>query len=178
MHLQLTNATLQDVTRAVTQQTGVAVTFADGVLAGDVAAATFTVDADNVPAHMVLIESLAAVELAVNVDEHGIQVQKLPEGAQPMRMRVDARDLPRSENKDGQVVEEHTVVVNADSAAPSLPVDTYGAQPRVRTSITIQPDTAEDGVVRRNVKLRGGPEGQAEGSFSLEVRRNPASTSR
>ena len=179
MHLQLTNAKLEDVTRAVTQQTGVAVTFADGVLAGDVREATFTVDAANVPAHMVLIESLAALELAVNFDEHGAQVQQLPEGALPMRMRIDAGDLPRRESDDGEVVEEHTVTVNAgDAGAPPLPVDTYGAQPRVRTFVHVQPDTAEDGVVRRNVKFRGGPEGQAEGTFSLEVRRNPASPSR
>jgi beta-lactamase regulating signal transducer with metallopeptidase domain len=175
MHLQLTNASLEEVARAVTQQTGVAVVFADGVLAGDVREATLTVTADNVPAHMVLIESLTALELAVNFDEHGAQVQQLPEGAAPMRMRVEAGELPRI--ADGNV-EEHVVVVHGDSEAPPLPVDTYGAQPRVRTFVHVQPDTAEDGVVRRNVKFRGGPEGQAEGTFSLEVRRNATSTSR
>lgn len=169
MHLQLTKATIEEVTRAVTQQTGVAVTFAEGALAS-VGSATLTLNAGNIPAHMLLIQSLSALDLAVHFDASGAQVQKLPEGAAKTRMRVFSH-APDGvhESHDGATTREHVVIVHGEPE---------GAGVREQIFVHMEPGAAADGATRMNVKFRGGPEGQAEGTLELQVHRDTTSTQR
>lgn len=178
---QLTKATIHDVASLVTARTGVMVTFAEGALSAN-DATTFTVNAKNVPAHILLAETIDSLGLALHFQETGVMIDKLPEGArEPLRvLRAPGRE-PLIERAPA-VGEGHRDVIFIERSKVAdhreLPAPREGDVVLPRMQILDSGESAEDGVIRRRVSFRGGREGQTEGTLELEVHRDATSASR
>ncbi len=86
--LTLQSVSVDEVIRAVSNATGTNVTIPEGTLDAAKLAAKVTIKADNVPAHVVLLETLATLDLAIDFNDAGVQVVK----GGPMLMRT--ADVP------------------------------------------------------------------------------------
>jgi beta-lactamase regulating signal transducer with metallopeptidase domain len=76
--LELTNATLSELLTAVANRTGTVVTQGPELAVLPVQHARFTVKAENIPAHAVLMESLMAFELAPEPSAAGVTIVSGP----------------------------------------------------------------------------------------------------
>lgn len=185
MDLQLTNAGLLEVTNAVTAQTGVNITFAPGAL-DNVQPDGITLKATNAPAHAVLIETLSALDLAVRFDDGTARVEK-SEGGMRLRLRspmpppvAEGEALPDKvifiDDPEGEAVQHFKIELPAPppGSADTMTFERTPSGDKTvfhRSAVHIDSDEAGDGVARRSVQFRGGPEGQAAGTLELEVRR-------
>lgn len=149
--LTLDSVSVEDVVRLVANGAGANVTIPDGVLDDAARAAKVSIKAENVPAHVVLLETLAAFELAVEFDDTGVQVIK----AGPMRLRTAyAPGTPAEQKARDEVF--FTQRIARDHAA--------------RVAVQAESDEANGGGIHRTVKFRGEGE-QPEGTFELTVRK-------
>lgn len=80
--LTLRAVSLQDVLTTISASTGVNAVVAPDVLEGD---PRLNITAENVPAHIVLMETLSTLKLAAKFTEAGVEVVKQPEP----RLRID-----------------------------------------------------------------------------------------
>ena len=173
VHAQLSKATVHEVAALVTQRTGVMVTFAEGALGEASEKTTFTLNATNVPAHLILSETIDALGLALHFRDTGVVVDKLPEGARE-RFHISVAGPGEAETLavDRQVVS----IERGEAGARELPAppEVDVVMPRTRAFEATR-EAAEDGVSRRKVSFRGSREGQTEGTFELEVHREATS---
>jgi hypothetical protein len=161
--IELSGASIEDVLHAVSNKTGVTINVAEGAI-GEAARSTkfISLKAGNVPAHIVLIESLHAADLALRFDANGATVEKMEEGEdlpEHIHLRTDG---PDAEGEERVIIRERS------------------GKPGVRQPIDVELDKHESdgGAVRRKVTFRGSEGGQAEGTFELEVTREGASPQR
>ena len=73
--LELTSATFSELLGAVSNKTGIVITQSPEIATNAIQNARFTLDADNVPAHAVLMEALSAFELSAEPTESGVTVR-------------------------------------------------------------------------------------------------------
>lgn len=146
----LTNASLNDLLNALSNKTGVTFSQSAGIASSPVQAARFTVHADNVPAHAVLMESLIPFQLAPEPDANGVTIA---EGSAHMRIMMAHHRAPA----DGAQTFEHRVVVQGDKATAS------GIESEAATR-----STASDRIMFRNMR-HGGGEINADGSCHRQL---------
>lgn len=79
MSVEFKEAGIEDVLHGVMNETGISVVIEDGTLDDATRAQRLNVKATNVPAHLVLFESLGTLHLAVRVTETGVLVLREPE---------------------------------------------------------------------------------------------------
>lgn len=77
--LNLTSAPVDQLLSTVSGLTGVSIKVAEGAIDDETRNARVTVRADNVPAHLVLMESLVLFDLAVRFTDTGAEVTKADE---------------------------------------------------------------------------------------------------
>ncbi|HEV7239047.1 MAG TPA: M56 family metallopeptidase [Thermoanaerobaculia bacterium] len=70
---------IEDILHGVMNATGISVVFEDGALDDATRAKRLNIKATNVPAHLILFESLGTLDLAVRVTETGVLVLREPE---------------------------------------------------------------------------------------------------
>ncbi|HEX2833486.1 MAG TPA: M56 family metallopeptidase [Thermoanaerobaculia bacterium] len=145
------SASIDDVAHAVSNATGVAIQYEEGALTDDVRKARVSIKAKDVPAHLVLAETFAAVDLAIRFNDDGVLVEKIPGGE-----KVFTRVAPAPEEADIQ--RDRVIVV---SSPEDLPV-------RERTFVVREGNAPADG--QRNVIRFRGADDQ-EGTFELELKR-------
>jgi bla regulator protein BlaR1 len=155
----LQSASVDDVLHSVANATGTAITQPDGVLTAELREARLTIKAQNVPAMMVVAETLGALGVAFRPTDTGLEVMK-EEG---MRSRIPMQD------EDSQGVVRFRNIVPEDR---KIFVDD-DSEP-----IRFSNEKTSDGATRRTVTIRGGKEGLPDGTFALEVRRGEHSTPR
>lgn len=185
--IDLASASIEDVMHAISNRTGASITFAEGALDDATRNARLTLKAEKIPAHLVLLETLGAFDLAVRFTESGAEVMKAPEGHGPIRLRVvgDASDGDKVEQriivrkKKGDADDEEIFIrrhgATGAEAGSEIKAATEAHVTRKRIEVKAHAEDAGDGVTRRKVTYRGGEEGQAEGKLELEIRRANAS---
>lgn len=147
VNAELTSASLDDVLHTIMNATGASIVIADGAVDDATRAKRLNVKAKNVPAHLVLFESLGTLHLAVKLTDTGVLVLKAPDGEE-VHLRT----------KNG----EHTKVMvrRAEAPAGTAPAD-------IRKHVEITED-GERGGGRRKLTLKtdGAVE---EGTLEVEL---------
>jgi hypothetical protein len=156
--LTLHDVSLNDVLATVQRATGVTINVAKDALDDTKQQARIDLTADRIPAHMVLIETLSSLGLSLDFDEKGATVVNRP-------TTFFSTEVPPPPGANGG----HDVVFFQKHV--DGPVQDFDDV--VNTS-----HTDDDGVTRRKMTLRGGHEGQADGTLELEIRRAPAASAR
>lgn len=110
---ETTNASFADLLNAVSNATGVVVTQSPEIASLPVQQARFTIKADNVPAHAVLMQALMPFELNPEPDASGVTVKKAESCATGM-MKHEA--MTESE-ADGKKTVQHMIVMTGGSSA-------------------------------------------------------------
>jgi beta-lactamase regulating signal transducer with metallopeptidase domain len=145
------SASIEDVAHAVANATGVAIQYADGVLTDDVRNARVSIKAKDVPAHLVLAETFASVDLAIRFTDNGVLVETAP----PVERGV-VRVMPAA-TAEGVGRGKVTIVAPGDAT----PV-------RERTFVVSGTGAQMDGH-RSVIRFRG--RDNEEGTFELELKR-------
>jgi beta-lactamase regulating signal transducer with metallopeptidase domain len=107
INIDLTSAPLDDVLHAVSNATGVNFTIAPNAVEGS---PRVTLKGTNVPAHLVMMETLSSLELAVRFTDGGVEVIPAPGlatehaafGMAGIKMRGDEQGLKRTAELDAQ----------------------------------------------------------------------------
>lgn len=188
---ELSGASIEDVIHAISNRTGVTITAAEGAIDDATRATKYNVlKANNVPAHIVLLESLHAADLALRFDANGATIEKMDAGEHRIMLRKleggaegGAEGHERvfvhkrsGKTGDGDVMTfERRIPRDGKEPAGEMKFERRLAQP---AEFELDSHEAGDGVVRRKVTFRGSEGGQAEGTFELEVQRDAASTQR
>jgi beta-lactamase regulating signal transducer with metallopeptidase domain len=145
---EVQSGAVEDIALTLSNATGVAIQFEDGALTDEVRAARVSIKAKDVPAHLILVETLASVNLAVRFNDNGVSVEPIPAGE-----RMLPRTLPPSaEARQGH---RRVMVMPRDKLAVA-----GSGTIRVMT-----PDASGDG---RTFHVKGENE---NGAFELEVKR-------
>ena len=92
---ELTSASLDDVLHTIMNATGISVVIEDGAVDDATRAKRLRLSALNVPAHLVLFESLGSLGLAAKFTETGVLVQKLEPGEE-IHMRHAENEVMRT----------------------------------------------------------------------------------
>jgi len=99
MNIDLTSAPLEDVLHAVSNATGVAITITPDSVDGT---PRLTLKGTNVPAQLVLMETLSSLDLAVRFTDAGVDVIPAPALPAAMKMRGDEQAMKRAAELDAQ----------------------------------------------------------------------------
>lgn len=147
--LGLTKATFAELLNTVSNKTGLPITQDPAIATLDVQNARFTIEAENVPAHMVLIEALAPFELTAQPTAAGATITSAPDDE--IRMRVHAGEgekvVKRVERKrmEGQATEEFFIRKHvSEHAAPGsrreikIQIDQDGVKSQGRLTVEIE----------------------------------------
>jgi bla regulator protein BlaR1 len=95
INAELTSASIDDVLHTIMNATGVSVVIEEGAIDDATRAKRLNIKAKNVPAHMVLFESLGTLDLAVKFTGTGVLVLRAPEGEE-VHMRSAKQEATRS----------------------------------------------------------------------------------
>lgn len=149
---ELTNASLDDVLHTIMNATGASVVIADGAIDDETRAKRLNLKAKNVPAHIVLLESLGTLHLAMKFTDTGVLVMK-PSEEEELHIRTANGEKAR------------VFVRRADG--PGEP----GAEAGIRKRVEVVSD-GEPGDGKRKLTLRtdGAVE---EGTLEVEVVKEP-----
>ena len=162
MSTQFASASVEDVVRAVSTSAGVAIKFADGVLTDEIRNARIKLDAKDIPAHVVLAETLASFDLAIQPGDDGIvSIVKAPEGVREVRV-LSGENEERFVVKQGDKAEVRVMRKAHDEAAAS------STEKRIhrRIEVDAQQNTI-DGTIRRKVKFTG--DNDVQGTLDIEI---------
>jgi bla regulator protein BlaR1 len=177
--LDLQSASVEDVLHAVANTTGAVIAQPEGVLDAAMRETRFTIKAKNVPAMMVVAETLAPLGAGFRFTDAGLELTR-QEG---MRMRVPMPDRQAEGMAAFEgVVPADRMVLEEEPGQPA-PVMTRQAgmkqeAGRAASPVEFSDEMTSDGATRRKVTIRGGSEGQPDGTLELEVRRAGRSPSR
>jgi beta-lactamase regulating signal transducer with metallopeptidase domain len=117
--LDLNNVTFAELLSATSTAANVNITQAAELATADVQQARFTIKADNVPVHAILMESLMAFGIAVQPSAAGATVTKDPhgDGLPHERIMIHEGDVPAGQDHQKRVVvfsEEHEAKLAAE----------------------------------------------------------------
>lgn len=163
--LTLHDVPLTEVLATVQRATGVTINVAKDALDDAKQQARIDLTADRIPAHIVLIETLSSLGLSLDFDEKGATVVNRPE----VFFSTEVPPPPGADGGRDVVFFQKRI----DGPTTGAAADGAGVMGIVNTS-----HTDDSGVTRRKMTLRGGHEGQADGTLDLEIRRAPASSAR
>ena len=178
MNLDLALATVDEVLSAISARTGVAID-TNGIDA-DARAKRLTLKATDLPAHLLLIETLSAVGLTAEFTASGAVVKKADDDHHAFTHVIPAHGAGSHEgdrhvifiNKNGDV----DVDVDADGVTPVIePDDVIVEKDRVvikRFDLRKTEGDSASGVTRRKLKIHGS-EGQPAGTLEIEVQKAP-----
>lgn len=153
MNVELTNASLDDVLHAVMNATGATIVIEDGALDDATRAKRLNVKASNVPAHLVLFESLGTLDLAVKFTPAGVAVQRMPK---------EALDV---ETADGA---KARIFVRSIDTPPAVGEGVEEAgEVRTRERVSISAEGAPDGA-HRKLRLDGATPAE-QGTLEVEL---------
>lgn len=161
MNVELTAASLDEVLHAVSNATGTTIKIADGAVDDAQRQSHVTLKGTNVPAHLVLMETLSAFELAVKFSDAGVEVIKPRDDDHgPMRMRI-AGPAP----EEGALPRK-VMIVQEGGEGEDLP-----GGPIIERKLDIKTDgQSPDGGRKHKVTFRSSKDGQeTEGTFEIEV---------
>ena len=149
MSTQFASASVEDIVRSVSSSSGVTIKFADGVLTDEIRNARIKLEAKDIPAHVVLAETLASFGLAIEPGDDGVvSIVKAPEER-------------HFELEEGEKTEVRVMRKAHDEAAASA------SEKRVRRRIEVDSqETATDGVIRRKVKFA---DNDVQGTLNIEI---------
>jgi bla regulator protein blaR1 len=150
--LTLTDKPVSELLATVQSATGVTINVAKDALDTQT---RINVNADRVPAHMVLLESLCAVGLSLDFNADGVTVVKRAEGEHSLFNEPVAAS--------GDAGKQDVVFIRHMSHDGAPTPEMHG--------VAATCETSPDGVMRRKVTLRDGQEGP-DGTLEIEVRHN------
>jgi len=159
---ELREASLDDILFSVTKWTGVTFKVADGAIDDRTREARIDMTAKNIPAHVVVIETLSSLGLGIDF-KNGATIVKTPARGERFMKRIDA---PGPEA--GVVKEDVIFIRKADDAAHDE--DSFELPELPARGLVDVEATSENGVIRRKVTFRESKD-QPEGTLDLEVRR-------
>ena len=123
IHAELKSASVDAVLHTIMNATGISVVIEDGAVDDATRAKRLNVKATNIPAHMVLFESLGALNLAVKFTDTGVLVLRPSEDElRPLRIRVSdgedaqifVRRAPAPAEEGSDVVFEKRIQISED----------------------------------------------------------------
>ena len=152
VNAELSNASLDEVLHTVMNATGSTITVAEGAVDDATRAKRLNLKAKNTPAHIVLVESLHTLKLAVKFTDAGIVVVRVTGDEGDRAMRIAENEAVRVR------------VLKTDGGAPAPPPAPDGDR-IVRRHVAVSKDG--DGEKRRlTVKIGDAAE---EGTFEVEL---------
>jgi beta-lactamase regulating signal transducer with metallopeptidase domain len=157
--MEFESAAIEDVLHAVSNATGATITIAPDAITEEIRQQRLALKASNMPAHLVLMESLHSVGLGARFTDTGVEVVK----ADPME---GARTMVRFARHPGEAPEAHerVIVVGEDAHAAS------GASPE-RAMVSIRKmESVEGRSGVRTLRFRTG-EDAPEGTLEIEVKK-------
>lgn len=173
---ELSAKSIDEFVNAISNRTGVRLTFAPDAIDAQARLADIKLKAKDVPAHIVLIETLAPFELGLDFNADGASIVKMPAH---MRFEIPA---------GGIVEEDRVIIVGPNDGSRTLETERFRAgeetpapgRRMMLKKIDVDSDVKNDknGEIHCQIKLRGGAEGQPEGTLELEVHRAPVSNAR
>jgi bla regulator protein blaR1 len=171
MTLDLVSASVDQVLGAISARTGVSID-ASGIDA-ETRAARLTLKAADLPAHLLLTETLASLDLTVEFTATGAVVKKA-------EAHEDFTDLIPAHGTGSAQGERHVIFINkngdVDVDVPHIdPDDIVVEKDRVvikRIDIRKHDDEAAAGVSRRKLKIHG-ENGAPAGTLEIEVQKAP-----
>jgi hypothetical protein len=151
LSIEFQSTSVPDIVNAVSNASGAIVQYEDGALTDEVRAARVSLKATDVPAHLVLLETLASVNLAARFTENGVLVEKIPAGEQ-----IFTREVPPPTDADDGVPKDRIMIVSAERV------------PAGSGEIRVHAADAKDG--RRTIHFAGkdGESGTFEFEFELK----------
>jgi hypothetical protein len=169
--LELTNASLSELLSAVSNATGLVVTQDPGLATHAVQNARFTLKADNVPVHMVLMEALKPFQLAPEPSASGVSIVEGPE-----RIRVmhggegEFEDEIVIDTGDGK---EQKHVMKMRKAAPAGADAGNDEMKTIMVKVNAETDDRDDsGTVRRKLSIDIDRDGvKTVGTLEIEIQR-------
>lgn len=164
-----TNATPQAILDTVSNRTGVPVRLADGVVLPQ---ALVTLKATDVPAQVVLIETLASLDLGVSMED-GVTVIKETPRRHVMVHRGDpgavGNEVVVATEGDDATATERVIVVGSPEGRAHAEAVVSGAR---KMTVKVETNASEDGVTRRKTKYHGRKDGvETEGTLEIEVKK-------
>jgi beta-lactamase regulating signal transducer with metallopeptidase domain len=176
MNLDLSLASVDEVLNAISARTGVAIDTT--AIDADTRAKRMTLKATDLPAHLLLIETLSAVGLTAEFTADGAVVKKGDDDHHEFTHVIPAHGAGSHEgdrhvifiNKNGDVD------VDVDTVTPVIdPDDVVVEKDRVvikRFDLRKTEGDSAPGVTRRKLKIHGG-DGQPAGTLEIEVQKTP-----
>jgi beta-lactamase regulating signal transducer with metallopeptidase domain len=146
--LALVNVSPSDLLPLLQGATGVPMKMGENTNIGD---ARIDITAKSIPAHVILLETLAPLGLAVKITDQGLIVVNPPPGGNQMFMKQPLAEEPGKVEFSG---EPGKIIVRRPAPA----------------------GTEKNGVTHRKITVRGSGEGQPDGTLEIEIRRTPASS--
>ena len=155
------SVTIDDVLHQITTATAVNITVAEGAIDDATRGKHLNIKARNIPAHMVLVESLGTLHLTVKISETGAVVLRAPEGEE-MRMRTPNGEEMRLRTPEGDG--DGRVMIRRTQEEPAgNPDANVIVQKIVDASVE-----GEGGSGKRKLTLRT-DHGEEEGSLEIEL---------
>lgn len=161
---ELKNATLDELLARVESSTGVTLKVSPIAIDDAKKQARIDISANGVPAHIVLMESLDALDLALDFTDDGAMVIAQPLGDR--RLFMKAVPPPEDGNHERTIYIERSEHMAKDG-------DAVEAMPELRAHDMANIESVnvdKDGVIRRKITFRGKGEEQPQGTLELEVR--------
>ena len=153
------NVSFESIIYAAAAASGVTLNVAEGAIDDAARAARFDLKAKNVPAHIVINETLASVGLSLDFRPEGATVVKPEAGT--FERRLARADLPG----DG----EDVIIIRKERSHGGLPAPEVSVEHGKARQIEVDVKQ-QNGVMSRKVTFRGTDEGQTEGTLEIEVR--------
>lgn len=108
------SATVEDVLSALGHASGSVIQYAEGALTDEVRNTRMSIQAESVPGHVVLFETLAAVNLAARFTDTGLVIEPMPEGVHKREVRVGS-----PAHEDGEVEGERVIIRKMKEGEPA-----------------------------------------------------------
>lgn len=176
---ETTNASFGELLSVVAAKAGIAITQAPELATLPVQQARFTLKADGVPAHAVLMEALMPFQLSIDPTETGVTVTK---GGAHCEMIIDGaharHEAVMETDSDGKhVVEKRRIVIKGDHAEAMKEMENQAPRDgMVERRVVIKTDGPasckfdENGKLHRELTLNMSDNGvKSEGRLTLDI---------
>ncbi|MCU1246155.1 MAG: hypothetical protein JWN02_2065 [Acidobacteria bacterium] len=179
--LDLTNATFSELLSAVGGGARMAVTQSADVATSDIQQARFTLHAENVPAHAVLMEALAPFKLSVEPTANGATITKEPNGDVLLHHKLLAEHEAATPGNPHSSHRERIIIINGDhdgKLTDHPPVElerlhgdgTVGHEVFVHKSAKSESSFGPDGKMHRELTINIEENGvKSDGKLTLEI---------
>lgn len=136
LSVDLRSASIDDVFHAISNATGVNITLTEGALEGS---PRVTLKGENVPAHLVLMETLMTFDLMPRFTDAGVEVVQAPERIRDAEPKEDIVYMKRSAEKAENAEKRIEIKSEGDDTHRKLTVQTNDGAPAGSLEITVEP---------------------------------------